>query len=193
MRQIALAVLISVIAIGASCTGSSEPATPVESLKAYHIALRNKDITMMKLLLSEATLKLHQDEARSRGVTLDEIVLQQSLFPSDQRVMDFRNVAIEGDSATVEVKNAFEGWDKVFLVKESGAWKIDRKATEDKMVEEIQRQNDLLDETINEGRIETVDSPLPEVSPTDSVEPDASPSVPPTEPTPETQITPSEN
>lgn len=134
----------------------------METLKAYTIAMKSKDITMMKLLLSEGSLKLHQDEASARGVTLDEIVQQQTLFAPDQRVFDYRNQKIEGDSATVEVKNAFGGWDTVFLVREGGTWKIDRKGTSDKMIEDIEKQNELLDQQIEEGQVPVEESPLPE-------------------------------
>ena len=165
MRAFLFIFSLLTLAISGGCGGSSEPATPVETLKAYTIAMKAKDTTMMKLLLSEGTLKAHQDEASARGVTLDDIVQQQALFPADQRVFDYRNPKIEGEKATVEVKNAFDGWDVVFLVKEGGAWKIDKKATADNMIQEVERQNELLDQQIDEGRVETVESPLPEGSP----------------------------
>lgn len=165
MRVILFITSLLILAISGGCGGSSEPATPVETLKAYTIAMKAKDTTMMKLLLSEGTLKAHQEEANARGVTLDEIVQQQALFPADQRVFDYRNPKVEGEKATVEVKNSFDGWDVVFLVKEGGAWKIDKKATADNMIQEVEKQNELLDQRINEGRVDTVDSPLPEGSP----------------------------
>lgn len=140
---------------------------------------------MMKLLLSEASLKVHQEEASARGVTVDEIVQQQSLFPLDQRVFDYRNEKIEGEKATVEVKNSFGDWDTVFLVKEDGTWKIDRKGTNDKLIEDVEREAELLDKEIEEGRIGTDESPLPEVSAT----PDAAAS-PSSSALPETDVPP---
>ena len=74
MRVILFITSLLILAISGGCGGSSEPATPVETLKAYTIAMKAKDTTMMKLLLSEGTLKAHQEEANARGVTLDEIV-----------------------------------------------------------------------------------------------------------------------
>ncbi len=177
--------ILPVLSVG--CGNSGRPATPVETLKAYTIALRNKDTTMMKLLLSDGTIKTHQDEANARGVTLDEIVQQQALFPADQRVFDYRNQKIEGEKATVEVKNSFGGWDVVFLVKEGGAWKIDKKGTADNMIDEIEKQNELLDQQIDEGRIDTEESPLPSTSPS----PDGSAS-PGTTPQPPSSTQPAE-
>jgi len=148
------------------CGGEQRPATPVETLKAYQIAVRNKDTTMMKLLLSEASLKLHQEEAKARGVTLDEIVHEQTLFPADQRFFDYRNEKVEGNKATVEVKNDFGGWDMVHLVREGGAWRIDRKSTTDQIIEDIEEQNRKLDEMIEKGRQDTEQIPEPADDPT---------------------------
>lgn len=182
MRAIVAFIAVSAFFTLLACGESRQPATPVETLKAYTIAMKSKDITMMKLLLSEASLKMHQEEAKARGVTVDEIVQQQTLFAPDQRVFDYRNEKIEGDTATVEVENSFGGWDTVYLVRENGAWKIDRKGTSDSMIEDIERQNQLLEQQMDEGGIPTEESPLPEgeaspaVSPSPAETPSASPS-----------------
>lgn len=174
MRPILYILLIAIVAV-AACGRAKQPATPVETLKAYTIAVKNKDTTMMKLLLSEATLKLHQDEAKARGVTLDEIVGQQTLFPSDQKFYNYRNEKIEGDKASVEVENSFGGWDTVFLVKENGAWKIDKKSTADEMIESVDEQNRKLDELINKGKEADEGIPTPTESPSPSPVEDVSP------------------
>lgn len=190
MRAILAFIAVSACFALLACGESREPATPVETLKAYTIAMKSKDITMMKLLLSEASLKMHQEEAKARGVTVDEIVQQQTLFAPDQRAFNYRNQKIEGDTATVEVENAFGGWDTVYLVREAGTWKIDRKGTSDKMIEDIEKQNQLLEQQLDEGGIPTEESPLPEVeaspvtSPTPSESPAASPSAEPSLPPP---------
>lgn len=181
MRVFFAFIAVSASLLFAACGESRQPATPVETLRAYTIAMKAKDITMMKMLLSEASLKLHQDEAKARGVTLDEIVQQQSLFSPEQRVFDYRNEKIEGDTATVEVKNSFGGWDTVFLIRENGVWKIDRKGTSDQMIEEIEKQNQLLEQQMNEGGIPAEESPLPDAnaSPGEMPSPGASPPVSP--------------
>lgn len=180
-------VLVAVSSAAVSCGGAGQPASPVETLKAYTIALRNKDITMMKMLLSEATIKLHQDEAKARGITLDEVIQQQTLFPADQRFFDYRNEKIEGEKASVEVKNSFGGWDTVFLIKEGGAWKIDRKGTSDQMIRDIEEQNKKLDEMIDDGLLDPAASPTPDASPTvDGTDPFPDPAqTPGTSPTPD--------
>ena len=158
--------LILILIPAAACNSSKRAATPVETLKAYSIALKGKDTTMMKLLLSQETLKLHQEEAKARGGTLDEIVSQQSLFPADQKFFNYRNEKIEGDKATVEVENAFGEWDRVYLVKEDGAWKIDQKSTADQMIQSVEERNKKLDQMIDEGKPQATESPSPEATST---------------------------
>ena len=176
MRALSYILILFAVAAAAACGSSERPASPVETLKAYQIALKNKDTTMMKLLLSEGTLKLHQDEAKAQGVTLDEIVVQQSLFPADQRVFSYRNEKIEGDKASVEVENSFGGWDKISLIKEGGAWKIDRKSSVDQMINDIEEKANKLDERMDEGLIQTDPSPSPSMSPETDTSPLPSPS-----------------
>ena len=111
-----------IAALGWACGGSAAPATPVETLKAYTIAVKKKDIKMMKMLLSAASMKIHEEQAKAQGVPIDEIVQRETLFPETQRVFDYKNEKIEGEKATIEVKNDFGGWDIVHLVRESGIW-----------------------------------------------------------------------
>lgn len=161
-----------------ACGGSSRPATPVETLKAYHLALRNKDTTMMKLLLSRESLKLHSDEAKTRGVTLDEIVREQTLFPAEQNFFPFKNEIIENDKATVEVKNAFGAWDVIYLLREDGAWKIDRKGTAERMIRDIEEKNRKFEETIEKERERSVESPSASPTMDQTDVPDATPPPP---------------
>ena len=60
----------------------------------------------MKLLLSDATIKMHQQSAKEQGLTLDDIVERETLFLPDQKTAEFRNQKIDGDKATLEMKDA---------------------------------------------------------------------------------------
>lgn len=154
-----------------ACGEKSKPASPVETLKAYTIAVKKKDLTTMKLLLSEGTLKIHQQEAQAQGVTLDDIVLRQTLFPAEQRVFDYKNEKIEGEKASVEVKNNFDGWDIIYLVREDGIWKIDKKATSEQMIQQVETDGNDFEDKINKERekiensIEDPNLATPESSP----------------------------
>lgn len=179
MRLIKIFITTILAAAFMACGGNSKPAEPIDTLKAYQMAVRKKDATTMKLLLSEASLKIHQQEAQAQGLTLDDIVLRDTLFPANQKSFNYKPGVIEGDKATVEVENNFGGYDTIHLVREDGLWKIDKKATGDQMIEEVDNPIDDLEDQINQERKDIDDSVDAESSPS----PDASPSVSPENPT----------
>lgn len=135
-----------------ACGGDSTPITPFETLRAYASAVKKKDTKMMKFLLSKASLKIHSDQAKAQNTTVDEIILQETLFSVDQRIKHKRNEKIEGDTATIEVKNSFGGWDLIYFVKEDGIWKIDKKGFSDNTIEQNDADNQKLDDLINQGK-----------------------------------------
>ena len=130
-----------------SCGGETKPQTPIETFKAYTKAISQKDTTAMKLLLSDATIKMHEQEAKAQNVTVDDIVKRETLFTQNQKEVRFRNEKIEGDKGTLEVQNSFGAWETVPFIKENGAWKIDKKGFADQMMQDIeQKQNQIFDQ-----------------------------------------------
>ena len=137
----------------AACSGGdAKPSTPLDTLKTYTLAIKKKDTTTMKLLLSEATIKMHQQTAKEEGVTLDEIVERETLFAPGQKTAEYRNEIIEGDRATIEMKNSYGVWDKVSFVKEADGWKIDKQAFVNPILQQNEMDNQRLDEIINQGK-----------------------------------------
>ena len=130
--------------IFAACGGSSGPASPVETFKTYVKAYKNKDITTMKLLLSSETMKMHEQEAKSQGITVDDIVKRETLLAPDQTTVEYRNEKIEGDKATIEVKNSYGTWEAIPFVKENNEWKIDKKGYADQMMQEFEQRDQQL-------------------------------------------------
>ena len=108
-------------------SAESKPATPIETFKTYTKAIKAKDVTTMKLLLSSETMKMNQLEADARGVPVDEVVKNETLFAEQQKTVKMRNEKIEGERATLEVENSIGSWETVPFVKEDGVWKIDKK------------------------------------------------------------------
>lgn len=150
---ISITIFLSLI-LAVACGGTGEPASPVETMKTYTKAVKQKDTTTMKLLLSADTIKMLEQEAKSQGVVLDEIVKRETLFPESQKVFDFRNEKIDGDRATVEVKNSFGQWETWPFVMEDSQWKIDKKGYADRLMEDIQQQNDAaIDEVIRRNQV----------------------------------------
>lgn len=148
-RKILILILACLLA---ACSSSPKHLTPFETLQAYEQAIRKKDTTTMKLLLSDATIKMHQEAAKEQGITLDEIVQRETLFFPGQKKFEYRNETIEGDKASIEMKNSYGIWDKISFVKEDGVWKIDKQAYANTILEQNEIDNKRIDEIINQGK-----------------------------------------
>lgn len=146
----------------AACGAASEPKSPVETMKTYTKAVKAKDTTTMKLLLSADTIRMLDQEAKSQSVALDEIVKRETLFPESQKVFEFRNEKIEGEKATIEVKNSFGQWETWPFLFEDSQWKIDKKGYADRLMQDIQQQNDAaIDDIIRQNQIPTAPMATP--------------------------------
>jgi hypothetical protein len=147
-------VFILMAALGLACsTAPKKQLTPLETLKEYAEAFQKKDITTMKLLLSQESLKMHEQEAKAQNTTVDDIVKRETLFTENQKTYEFRNQKIEDDHATIEMKDSMGIWNTVQFVKEDGVWKIDRKGFADQIQQDVQQSDQKLDDIINQGRI----------------------------------------
>ncbi len=135
-----------------ACAGNSSSSTPLETLKAYTAAIKKKDTATMKLLLSDASIKMAEQEAKAQNVTPDEIIKRDTLFSQSQTSLKYRNERIEGDKAIIEVENSFGSFDPVLFVREGGKWKIDKQGFADQMLQQVDEQNRKLDDIINQGR-----------------------------------------
>ncbi len=135
-----------------ACADAEKSSTPLETLKAYTTAIKKKDPTTMKLLLSEGSIKMAEQEAKAQNVTLDEIVKRETLFRENQSTVEFRNEKIDGDRATIEMKDSFDAWNTVPFVREEGIWKIDKQDIANQMMLDFERENKRLDNIINQGK-----------------------------------------
>lgn len=151
-RSIQSAILFAIAMALTACAGESKPATPIETFKTYTKAIKAKDITAMKLLLSKATIDMHQTEAQAQGVNIDEIVKRETLFTETQKTVKLRNEKIEGDTATLEVENSFGSWETVPFVREDGVWKIDKKGFAQRLMDDADQKSKALDDIINQSR-----------------------------------------
>ncbi|HRH41888.1 MAG TPA: hypothetical protein PKY82_09610 [Pyrinomonadaceae bacterium] len=151
-RKIILFICLALLMI--SCRSADTPQTPLDTLKTYLQAIKKKDVSKMKALLSEGSIKMATEEAKAQNIAVDEVILRETLFTADQKTLKFRNEKIDGDNATIEVETSPNLFDRVPFVKENGIWKI----AKDKFADEIQKQSDeemkKLDDKINEGRQE---------------------------------------
>lgn len=152
MWIIRTATVLVIFSLILACAGTRQPATPAETFKTYIKALKQKDITTMKLLLSSETIRMHEQEAKVQNVTVDDIVKRETLFSEGQRTVEYRNEKIDGDKATLEVKNPSGAWETVPFVKEDDVWKIDKKGFADQIMQDMEQNDRQLDEIINKGR-----------------------------------------
>ena len=144
-------ILIFSIAVTAISCGGGQPATPLETFKTYVKAIKAKDTTTMKLLLSKGTIKMHEQEAKAQNVPVDEIIKRQSLFSESQKSVEFRNEKIDGDKATLEVKNSYDTWETVPFVREDAEWKIDKQGYADQLLKDVEDSDKKLNDIINGG------------------------------------------
>ena len=107
----------------------------------------------MKRLLSEGSMRMLEQEAKAQNLPLDEIVKRDPIFNENQTTVEFRNEKVEGDKATIEMKNSFGIWNTVFFVRETGVWKIDKQGFANQIFQQAEESNKSLDDVINQGRI----------------------------------------
>lgn len=81
----------------------------------------------MKGFLSKGSIEFLDRTAKSKNISVDELLKMEADVQA-QQIPETRNEIIDGDTATVEVKNTVTGaFDiKLPFVKEENAWKIAR-------------------------------------------------------------------
>ena len=136
-----------------ACAETEKPSTPFYTLEAYTTAIKKKDTTTMKLLLSEASIKMAEQEARAQNVTLDEVIKRETLFSESQKTVKYRNEKIDGDKATIEMMDSFEKWNTVPFVREEGIWKIDKQGIANQMMLDIEQRLKEGDEKFNQDKL----------------------------------------
>ena len=146
MRNLLTILILTAGAIALACAPDEKAATPLETFKTYIKAQKKKDTTTMKLLLTAETLKAHEQEAKAMGTTVDDIIKRESMIGESQTAVEFRNEKIDGERATLEVRNSFGTWETIFFLLERGEWKIDKKGSADNLIREIEEENRKADE-----------------------------------------------
>ena len=86
-----LTVILILLSIFAAACSPDEPASPLKTLQTYQKAMKAKDTTTMKLLLTAESMKMLEQEAKAQGSTVDDVVKRETLFSEikDQNVLVF--------------------------------------------------------------------------------------------------------
>lgn len=134
------------------CGSESVPQTPLETLKAYTQAVKKNDAGEMQRLLSKGSLRMAQKESQAQNVPVEDVVKRQTLFPKDLKTVEFRNEKIEGERATIEVKNSYGTYETIPFIKEDGEWRIDQERSAEELLKQIEDEDKRLEERINQSR-----------------------------------------
>lgn len=118
------------------CSFANKTDSPTETLKKFVEASQKKEVEAMKETLSGRTLQMIQESAAKQNTTVEEL-LRKDDANALREMPEMRNEVIEGDTATVEVKNKATGdWDKIPFVREEGKWKL----ALDKYMQDVMRK-----------------------------------------------------
>ena len=99
--------------------------TPTATFKAFYEASKKKDAAGMKKSLSKGTLDMFDKLAKEQNKSTDDMLKEVDKDDKSEKMPETRNEKINGDTATLEVKNDKTGkWDPLPFVKENGEWKI---------------------------------------------------------------------
>lgn len=102
----------------------SSNGSPTETLKTFAAATKRKDAETIKKTLSKSTMKVIEESAKQQNISVNEM-LTKAEDPEGGDLPELRNEKIDGDKATLEVKNDVSGeYDVMPFVKEDGGWKI---------------------------------------------------------------------
>ena len=106
------------------CGTSNSASSPTETIKIFVEATMAKDTKKIQSTLSKNTLEAMQKNAAAQNTTGDEL-LSRDVGPPITKVPEMRDEKIEGDTATLEVKNDATGkFERFPFVKEDGVWKL---------------------------------------------------------------------
>lgn len=114
-----LCLAFAVPACSGQASSEASGSTPTATMNAYYDALKKKDVAAVKKTVSDGYLKLIE----SAGVSAER-AFQPMMERLPAARPATRNEKIDGNQATLEVRNEEGGWETVAFVKEAGAWKI---------------------------------------------------------------------
>ena len=150
------------------CGGAADAPTvvsPTDTLKNYIEASKKKDVAAIRKNLSRGSLELAEKSAQMQNTTVDELFKRDDMAALDE-IPEIRNERIEGDAASVEVKDFTSGYDTIPFVKEDGAWKIAFDKYQQAMMEKMRQEMNLpaANAPKSEGGQPTANSVQPEAN-----------------------------
>jgi flagellar hook-basal body complex protein FliE len=123
-RIVTLTLMFTLAALMAACGGSNS--TPTAAYKTAYDAMKNKDTAALKKVMPKKVLAEAETEAKKQNKSLDD-VLKEMMSTSDSKLpkaAESKDEKIDGDKATLQIKNEKDEWETVNFVKEDDGWKI---------------------------------------------------------------------
>lgn len=118
---ISLVGIIIALTVVAACNKSGS--SPTATAKAFYEAIKNKDVQGMKNTMSKGSLDLLETMAKDRGQSVDD-VLRKGPGANFPDTFETKDETINGDAATLQVKQKGGDWTTLNFVKEDGQWKL---------------------------------------------------------------------
>lgn len=107
----------------AAATANDAP-TLAPVVHAYYDALKKKDATGAKKVMSQGFVQSAEKEMQEEG-DKDLVVYLTKFDKLPENRMEVRNEQISGNRATAELKGgSYTDWVKITFINEGGAWKI---------------------------------------------------------------------
>ena len=97
--------------------------SPSETMRTYYNGIKNKDLDAIKRSVSKESLIQMEEIAELSNKTLEDFLISSD-DDLPKTMPEMRNEKIDGDTATLEVRDDSGKWDQVPFIKEDGAWKI---------------------------------------------------------------------
>ncbi len=107
-----------------ACSTANSAVSPAATLNGFVEASKNKDVEMLKKLLSKGSMEAVEKVAVAKNTTVDKILVN-NVSASLKELPETRNEKIEGDTASIEIKNKIvDTYEIIPFVKEDGIWKV---------------------------------------------------------------------
>lgn len=113
-------VLTTLAAVGCKGAGSS----PTATYKAAYAAVKNKDAAAFKKLMTKKDAQDIEDEAKKANKSSDDMLKELMNEFKLPKTDESKDEKIDGDKATLQIKNEKDEWETVNFVKEDGEWKM---------------------------------------------------------------------
>jgi flagellar hook-associated protein FlgK len=124
-HKIAATCIALAVVMAASACSLLRGSSPTATFKSFFDASKKKDAPAMRKALSKGTLDMFDKIAKEQNKTTDDLLKDIDKEDKTEKLPETRNEKINGDTATLEVKNEKTGkWDTLPFAKEEGDWKI---------------------------------------------------------------------